>query len=106
MSPAMKNILVVLAAFTVAFGGYYFYSQSKNASLNTGTVSLTEEMMLSTQVFIERRAILDQVRLDTSLFDDPVFRSYRSFREPLQNEPYGRSNPFNRVLPGETYLNI
>lgn len=100
----MKNILVVLIAFTVAFGGYYFYTQSKNASLNTGDVALTEDMMLATQVFIERRAILDRVRLDTTVFDDPVFRSYRSFREPLEEEPYGRSNPFGRVVPGEQFL--
>lgn len=101
----MKNILVVLIAFTVAFGGYYFYSQSSD-STGSGVVELTEEMMLSTQIFIERRATLDRVRLDTALFDDPVFRSYRSFSEPIQSEPYGRTNPFGRIVPGETFLNF
>jgi hypothetical protein len=97
MSSSMKNILVILGAFTVAFAGYYMYAQNKNSSLSTGSSEITADIMLSTQVFIERRVILDAVKLNISLFEDPVFRSYRSFAEPVSEEPYGRTNPFGRA---------
>lgn len=105
MSSSMKNILVVLAAFTVAFGGYYMYTQNKNSSLSTGGTEVTADILLSTQVFIERRVILDAVRLDISLFEDPVFRSYRSFAQPVADEPYGRTNPFGRASASQTAPN-
>jgi hypothetical protein len=105
MSSSMKNILVVLAAFTVSFGGYYMYVQNKNSSLSTGSSEVTADILLSTQVFIERRVILDAVSLNVSLFENPVFRSYRSFAQPVSEEPYGRTNPFARPSGTRTTSN-
>ena len=105
MSSSMKNILVVLGAFTVAFAGYYMYVQNKNASLSTDSSEVTDDILLSTQVFIERRVILDAVKLDISLFENPVFRSYRSFALPVVDEPYGRPNPFGRSTPSQDASN-
>jgi len=98
----MKNILVILGAFTLAFGGYYMYAQNKSSSLSTESNEVTADILLSTQVFIERRVILDAVKLDVSLFENPVFRSYRTFALPVENEPYGRTNPFESARASRT----
>ncbi len=95
MSPLMKNITVALITITLAFAGYYMYSQNKNSGLNSDNpVSSTQDMLISTQIFIERRTLLDQVDLDTRVFSDPLFSSYRSFSKPLNQEAVGRNNPF------------
>src|SRR3989338_6595865 len=94
MSSSMKNILVILGAFTVAFGGYYMYAQNKNSTLETGSSEVTDDILLSTQVFIERRFILDVLNFVLSLFEVPLFRSYQIFVLPVRTEPYGRTNPF------------
>lgn len=96
MSPVMKNITYVLLALTIIAAGYYFYNRSDTSSLDTGSNTvLTQEILVSTQLFIERRALLEDVRLNVDTFNNPNFISYRSFREPFREEPYGvRPNPF------------
>lgn len=95
MSPAMKNIVVPLLGVTLAYGAYVFFIQGDTV-LDNG-IALTDEVLLETQVFIERRALLDTISIDASLFEKPVFRSYRSFSETVKSEPFGRSNPFGRT---------
>lgn len=98
MSPLIKNIATILVALTLAYFGYYLYNQNKNAGLAAnGSTDSTQEMLTKTQVFIERRTLLDEVKLDTDIFMNPVFRSYRSFRNPDVALPFGRENPFEAV---------
>lgn len=96
MSSSVKNIATILLALTFAFAGYYLYVQSKNSDLpSEGEVSLTEDMLKNTKVFIERRKVLDSIVIDTSVFQNPVFRSYQSFSEEVEEESFGRDNPFS-----------
>lgn len=95
MSPAMKNIVVPLLAVTLTYVAYVFFIQGDTV-LDEG-VGLTDEVLLSTQIFIERRALLDTVSIDAALFEDPVFRSYRTFSTPVEDESFGRANPFGRT---------
>ena len=94
MSSTMKNIVVPLLAVTLAYAAYVFFIQG-DTTLDEAT--LTDDVLLRTQVFIERRAVLGAVAIDVTLFEDPVFRSYKSFSETVQSEPFGRSNPFGRT---------
>jgi hypothetical protein len=95
MSPIIKNIATILVALSLAFLGYYLYSQNKNANLSfDGGIDSTQQMLTNTQIFIERRTLLDQVKLDTDIFMDPIFQSYRSYRSPDVAAPVGRPNPF------------
>ena len=98
----MKNIVVPLLAVTLAYAAYTFFIQGDTV-IDEGT-SLTDDVLLRTQVFIERRALLSTVAIDTALFGDPVFRSYRSFADTVQSEPFGRSNPFGRTGIPESSL--
>lgn len=96
MSPTMKNIVVPLLAVTLTYAAYVFFIQNDSAAIDDGAI-LTDDVLLRTQVFIERRALLGTVSIDVALFEDPVFRSYRSFSEAVESEPVGRTNPFGRT---------
>jgi len=96
MSPTIKNITAILVTLTLAFIGYYLYSQNKNASLSSdSSVSSTQDMLISTQIFIERRVLLENVKLETQVFSNPLFRSYRSFELLVNDQNVGRTNPFS-----------
>ncbi len=96
MSSSMKNIVTTLLVLTFVFAGYYIYAQNKNSDLSLdGQESLTENMLLKTEVFIERSALISSIVIERDIFDNPVFHSYRSFANPLINEPFGRENPFD-----------
>ena len=90
----MKNIVVPLLAVTLAYAAYVFFIQG---STTLDEPTLTDDVLLRTQIFIERRATLETVAIDVALFEDPVFRSYKSFSEDVPSEPFGRSNPFGRT---------
>jgi hypothetical protein len=101
MSQTMKNIAGLLVVVTLSYAGYLFYQQSNNSSLDTdGSGVFSEEKLAETQLFIERRILLDSVVLDTTVFDDPVFRSYQGINVPITESEVGRENPFGRVAPG------
>ena len=101
MSSSMKNILVLLLALTVAYAGYYmFVLNNSDELLVEGEVAYSDDMMIKAQVFIERRTILDAVELNTDIFSNPVFLSYKSFSLPIVEAEVGRENPFERAFPG------
>ena len=98
----MKNIVVPLLGVTLAYAAYVFLIQGD--SLAEDSMPLTDEILTETQVFIERRAMLDTVTIELALFEDPVFRSYKSFATPVPDEPFGRNNPFGRTgIPQATF---
>lgn len=99
MSPLLKNLGGALVALTIAYVGYSFYAQSTDASLLSGASTYTEDMVTNAQIFIERRATLDKLKIETEIFSDPVFSSYRTFSKPVQGSATGRSNPFDVAVP-------
>ncbi len=96
----MKNTVVILLALTFAYAAYYFYIQNKNSALDTEVGVVTDEIIAKTQLFIELRATLDAIQLDTDIFENEVFLSYQSFTKPPVEEPFGRANPFANVTEG------
>lgn len=96
MSPAFKNITTVLIIILVAALGYYLYLQtSETSSVSGENVHVKPQMIRDTQVFIERRQILERIELDTSIFKNPLFVSYRNFTNPIQSQFEGKDNPFS-----------
>ena len=94
----IKNIVIVLGVLTIAFAGYYFYSQKESIVLNTQSNDiLLQNMLANTEVFIDRSQELDRINLDTNVLEDSYFRSLRSFSKPLKDTPIGRPNPFAEI---------
>ncbi len=98
MGNSVKNIAIVLGVATLAFGGYYFYSQFETAQFDAAANEQEMQRMLSeTQVFIERGRTLGQISLSFDLFEDTRFISLRSFSTEIEDRPIGRDNPFSGV---------
>jgi hypothetical protein len=56
---------------------------------------MADQMLLKTQVFIERRAKLDQVAITSELFSDPRFTSLRSYSPALAEQTLGKPTLFS-----------
>lgn len=96
MGKTATNLVVILGLITLAFGGYYLYTQEGVPGLSFNENDQTMQDMLSqTRTFIQHRQVLDQIELDTAFFEDPRFRSLRSYTTPIEERPIGRPNPFD-----------
>ena len=96
MNSVTKNIVIILGVLTVGFAGYYFYAQQASSDPMADDFAL-QEMLASTEVFIVRSQELDQMSFDLTVFEDPRFRTLRSFSNPVQEQPVGRTDPFASV---------
>lgn len=100
MSSSFKNIIVLLLVLTFALTGYYLYSKNKDGAGTEGANQyVTTEMVKNTQLFIERSETLKKINIDLSVFDDPLFISYRNFTKPIVKQEQGRENPFDEFEP-------
>jgi hypothetical protein len=110
MGKIVTNLVVILGFITVAFGGYYMFIQQEGSVLDfNSNDQIMQNMLNNTQVFISRRQELDRVELATAIafFDNPQFRSLRSFSAPIQDRPVGRTNPFDTaIIPSNTNSNF
>lgn len=99
MSSTLKNLLTILGLATVAFVGYYLYTQQSNSALSTGAdEGQLQDMLARTQIFIRHSEELDRIgMINTNLFTDPRFSTLRSFSKPIQESPVGRNDPFAEI---------
>lgn len=98
MGKSATNISIVLGLITVAFAGYYIYTQQAPSGLSFDENQQTMQNMLNnTRVFMQHRAALSNVKMDISFFEDERFQSLRSFSTPIQEQPIGRPDPFADV---------
>ncbi len=106
MTPLTKNILTVLGVFTVGYAGYFLYTQRAGTALDIGGESdaVYVNMLANTEIFIVRSQELSQINLDTTVLDDPRFRSLKRFTRDVEDQPTGRQNPFAEV-GATTFIN-
>jgi uncharacterized protein HemX len=107
MTPLTKNVLTILGVLTIGYAGYYFYTQQAS-SLEGGVGqedAVYQNMLANTEVFIVRSQELSQINLDTSVLDDPRFRSLQAFTRPVEDQPVGKQNPFSESQ-SSTFINF
>ncbi len=106
MTPLTKNLLTVLGVFTIGYAGYFLYTQRAGTALDVGgdNDAVFVNMMANTEVFIARSQELSQINLDTTVLDDPRFRSLKRFTRDVKDQPTGRPNPFAEV-EATTFIN-
>lgn len=101
MGKTAKNISIILGLITVAFAGYYLYTQNSSAiSSFSGNDQTMQNMLNNTRVFIDHRQALDAVAMDLSIFEDERFLSLQSYTTPIQERPIGRPDPFAPAAVG------
>jgi hypothetical protein len=104
MTPLAKNILTILGIITVGYASYYLYLQQAVVTDETQGDVVYENMLSKTRVFIERSQELNGMKFDTEVLSDSRFQSLKAFTQPVEDQPYGRDNPF---APAEssTFIN-
>ena len=96
MGNTIKNLATILGIATVAFAGYYLYTQKSTVDMGSlSSEQSMQTMLANTSVFISRSQELDQISLDLSVLEDARFRSLETVSSPLKDQPIGRSNPFS-----------
>ena len=86
-----QTIVLFIAVVVVLFGAYqFFFATSDDAALQ---VTVTEAAGPD-QDLVALLFQLKGIRLDNSLFADPLFQSLKDFGRDLVSEPIGRVNPF------------
>jgi hypothetical protein len=101
MSKTAKNLVIILGLITVAFGGYFMFMQQTATTLDFDAPddAALQSMRTNSQLFIQRKRQLEQIVLDTNFFVDDRFVSLQSYDSPIIEQPNGRDNPFQTVVP-------
>ncbi|MCA9363216.1 hypothetical protein KC851_02765 [Candidatus Kaiserbacteria bacterium] len=103
MGKLVKNIAVILGFVTIAFGAFYLYQNHFTPLEEAAEMQvLVDNMLNETRVYQLRSATLSKISLDASLFEDELFRSLRSYRTEIEDQPFGRNNPFEAVSESNT----
>lgn len=96
MSQKTKNIIIITVLVAVVFIAYSFFFKkdtdkssltSENAANAIGESSIVKE-------FLSLLNTLNDLKLDTRIFQDQIFNSLRDESVELISEPRGRQNPF------------
>jgi hypothetical protein len=96
MSDTLKNLVVGILFIGVVAAGYFMFTQRDSASLTLDGMSpRSEDLLLRTQVFIERRQQLEVQTTDVTFFQDPRFTSLRSYTAIVPDQTVGRTNIFD-----------
>ncbi len=98
MDSTLKNVSVILVIFTLAFVSYYFFIQKDESATDLGSGSISQDLFADVQRYIERREVLNKVKLDVTIFADERFNNLVDYtpEEPVKPIP-GRDNPFDDV---------
>ncbi|MFN3693077.1 MAG: hypothetical protein ACK4SL_03210 [Candidatus Paceibacteria bacterium] len=90
-----QKIILGVGAIGLLYLGYTLFMQGDQFALEEGATNpLADAVLMKTQVFIERRAQLDQVSIDGGLFADERFTSLRSYTAALANQEVGKTSLF------------
>ncbi len=96
MSQKIKNTIFIVIFLVIVFVAYSFFFKkddsgplltSQPAAKESGGASLVQEFL----VLLNK---LNNLELDTGIFQDPVFNSLKDESVELQDQPKGRRNPF------------
>lgn len=96
MSALVKNIFVGVICLALAYIGYILITDS--SELTSGGLSdqvQKDNLITKTEIFIERSNVLAGIKIDQSLFTDPVFTSLRSFTTPVPEQMVGKDSLFD-----------
>jgi predicted RNase H-related nuclease YkuK (DUF458 family) len=102
MTPAMKNIIIILIVLAL-FGGTYFYFSGSPTDSESGLTSETSpEAAASVAEAAHVLSLLNQINsihIDTKFFESTVFKSLVDNQVVVPEQNVGRPNPFVAV-PG------
>lgn len=101
MSNTFKKIIIPIVIAAVLFAGYNFFLKGETSDdlLKVSTVSSDDA--LGTEI-IKAINQISTLKLDRSIFDDPIFGTLVDRSEPISPEKSGRDNPFAVIGAGNS----
>ncbi len=90
-----KNpVIAILVLVIVAVAGYFYANRNRESDQLLTGVSVADEASAVDGDLLKTLGKLKKLRLNDSIFSDPVWQSLRDFGRTLSPEPKGRANPF------------
>lgn len=92
----IKNIVLAIVLIIALFIAYslLFNAEDDGRLLTSESASPARGESAIVQEFISLLHTLNNLRLDTKIFEDPVFKALRDESVELQGQSRGRVNPF------------
>ena len=91
----LPSILVIVGALAALWIYFSYFSGGDDASLTSTPV---DGSVVVTQELISILGELRNIKIDESIFTDPVFMSLNDFGVVIDNQPVGRRNPFQAIF--------
>ncbi len=96
MSNFLQKTLIIGGSIGLIALAYFLFFQPSQFELEAGESNpLADAVLAKTQVFIELRAKLDTVVIDSDLFADERFTGLRSYSSTLADQPIGKTSLFD-----------
>lgn len=87
--PEIIAIVLVIGAV-----GYYFYSSSHSSTSTSSSFIISTATSTVGSDVLNLLNQIHSLRIDTNLFQLPVYQSLTDFTVPIPPEPIGKANPF------------
>ncbi|MEI8327937.1 MAG: hypothetical protein WCG02_02260 [Candidatus Taylorbacteria bacterium] len=95
-----KTIIIIAAIIIVAIIGYFYYMGGQTVSSSTLEISKdTTDAQVAGQRVLGLLNQIRQLRIDTKLFEDPMYRTLMDYTVDVPPQEVGRLNPF-APIPG------
>ena len=94
--PTSKKPYLIIGVVVVILAFVHFYSKGSGSE----NASLLEQSSQNTDVSVQVTALFNQIkflRIDTSLFKDPAYKTLRDYSVAIPQQNVGRTNPFAPV---------
>ena len=94
MKNLKNNLLLAVLIIALIMAGYFLYSYFKTGQTTSSVVKVSGESGASGDL-LNMLATLQSLRIDTSFFDDPLYKSLIDFSPEITiPAQVGRVNPF------------
>ncbi len=94
MPASLQNIIIGVIGLLLVGLGYYLFAGGNSFNLTDAVSPVDDQVLMKTQVFIERRTKLQAVSITGELFNDPRFTALQSNSTILPEQPIGNRNLF------------
>jgi len=89
-----KKIITIIIVLILAFIAYSFWQKDDPADSESLVRTQPTNIDVLGQDIIRVLNRIDDIDLDRSVFEDPVYKSLIDSSRPILPEPVGRNNPF------------
>ncbi len=89
-----KKIIIVIILLGIGLVAYLLLKPDPTAEKSISISDSIEETELLSQEVLRAISQIKSLKLDRSIFDDPVLKSLDDKSEEIKDQPVGRNNPF------------